>query len=405
MTSVCVTALYDLPFLEKNIQRRDMTVYFHNLQKLIANPNVEFVLFTHQRLLNDIKRIVANNPRVVIVQKEFDELWAATQRETIVHNRSLHPYHTSNALKDTVSFQIIMWSKFEFLRLAEVLRPEVEKYVWIDAGIMHVAAQNNSSLSQALACLSPDGVSCMPMNVLDKHEYNSLAECCGSWRFRQVGGFWAVGKVCVQFFLADVRRDMEFILDQGYMCSDEDLLARFTFRHPNRCHFCFGDYASCVSNWCNMWHDAHIARAYIEKAHVCGLHYLCKAGTLWLIQGWASSQISTTLPEVMTWFVRLFLALYHLEETQSYTQLSSPEQMQLQVHFTATTIAKFVFYLLDKHPIFAQANQDQTTFLQSLFLLVDVTPETNHFDINNPQNQHLNAWLKMIDNRMKSNVS
>ena len=294
MTSLFVTALYDLATFENNDARKKIDVYLEHLKFLtIEQKNIDLIIFTEASLYEAISLQCAANTtsRIKIVVKEIRDLPLFSRLEKFMLNSVVHPYLTKTPTKDTSLYKIIQLSKIDFIKEAydiscTIMNNQVDKFIWIDSGIQYVATsyEKNIDVKEVVSCFDDRHFYCTLINPLTNQEYSNLNECCTSWKYRQVGGFWSVGRNLVDHFVSDIYKDLNFILSQGYVTQDEDIMARFAHRNPHLCKFGFGDYRSCIVNWLpKRCYDMHVALKCIERCHDKGLHVMAIAGFEWQV--------------------------------------------------------------------------------------------------------------------------
>lgn len=320
-SSLFVTALYDLPRLEKNTQRRPIETYLNDFQFITQQQDIHLLVFTESHLFLRIQEQCKTHPHVTIIVREFSELALTAFQDKIEANHRLHPYVTDNPSKDTTSFFIVCCSKFEFVYSAARMFPAYDQYIWLDAGIKYIAAKThpNLSLKQFAAALDNTKFCCTLINpISSQEEYDNLQEYCSKWRYRQVGGCWSVGRQIILPFFQCLYEELTTILTRGYKCADEDIMARFVWKYPQLCTFSFGDYQSCISNWLGLFEDFEVAKYYITQAHARGVHHVATAGTAWLINEQLSKGSKDySLPIICHYLLQLYIEMYYIEKSRA----------------------------------------------------------------------------------------
>jgi hypothetical protein len=231
----------------------------------------------------------------------------------------LHPFQTDNAFKTTGTYSVMMWNKFEFIYKAFQLFPDFDHYVWVDFGIQAVVSRHahECSIDDAVNQFVDDKFCCMIINPLVPSEYNDLGICYGSWKYRQVGGFWSIGRKLVDFFILYLRNEIDKVLTGGYVCMDEEVMARFSYVHPEKCKFSFGDYASCIINWTGLKHDLPNVRAYVDKLHFNGRHVMASAGLEQLLESYTRGWIPWSDADVFALMLKYYIETYYVNTNKA----------------------------------------------------------------------------------------
>ena len=335
-----VTALYDLATLEKNNARRSLQWYLEKIDFLL-HQTVPLIIYTDLHLVDKLKERCAQNPNIQIIGKAFRDLRYADRLSQIEANLTLHPYKSQVPEKMTPVFFVTVWNKAEFLYETYCQQPDTDLLVWIDFGIRHVgvAYDDNLNLEQVYPHLSPHHFSCTIINPMNREEYHDLFLSCSYWQYRQAGGFWSVGRPVMQLFIDTLRTDTETILQAGYACMEEDLMARFVFAHPEKCCFMFGDDQSCISNWIDMKHDLTIAHRIVLVGGAMQLDHIVAACIPFMLQNVCRGLILCDIAHVFRYLC------------QWYTSLS-----RIQSHL-AVSVGHFILLCSTLHPQFLQILQ------------------------------------------------
>jgi hypothetical protein len=63
------------------------------------------------------------------------------------------------------------------------------------------------------------------------------------------GGLWSARPAEIRWLAAEMEKEWELSLDLGYVATDEMLIGRVLFRHPERFETYYGDHPSLAENW------------------------------------------------------------------------------------------------------------------------------------------------------------
>jgi hypothetical protein len=337
MSAVYVSALYDLQTIEKNPNRKSALWYIDRIQLILEQKDIPIVIYTDETLQDALQKKCEGHPNIQIKVVPFDTLKYVDKLPLMTQNQNSHPYWTNNPAKDTQEYRVIMWNKFEFVADAAQSYPDAEKFIWIDLGIEYVACQyeKHIDLAEIATYFDDSHFCCTVINPLTKDEYDNVVVCCSAWRYRQVGGFWSIGRLIFNEFLTAIREEIETVLNAGCVCMDEEIMARFSFRHPELCRFSFGDYQSCIVNWRGLRYDIHIARNAINKAHLYGRYHMAMAGWQQLLRAGSLGYFSMASILMYDYLLNWYLA---------GTFCNLPE---------AVSVARFVIYCAAKNACFA----------------------------------------------------
>lgn len=316
MTALFVTALYDLKTIEKSSARRSLSEYY-KYKDYLCSLTQPLIIFTEPHLEPELKQLFESSSHIQIMTLPWDKLRYMDQIGQIRINMNLHPFQTDNANKTTAAYSVMMWNKFEFVYKSYQLFPTYDKYIWIDFGLGGVVKDHACSMNDVLKQFDDTHFCCTIINPLVPSEYDSLDECYGSWKYRQVGGFWSIGRNGIEFFVSFLRNEIESLLRMGRVCMDEEVMARFSYTHQDRCRFSFGDYGSCVVNWIGLKHDMHVTRRAIDKAHRFGRHLMAVTGFEKLLQSYSSKILQWSISDVMFLLMSYYIEMYYVDKPKS----------------------------------------------------------------------------------------
>ena len=336
MSAVYVSALYDLQTIEKNPQRRSASWYIDRIQLLLEQKNVPIIIYTDEHLEAALQKKCAGRENIQIKVIPFANLKYVDQLPIMTQNQQRHPYRTDNPAKDTQEYRVIMWNKFEFMADAAQCYPDAQKLIWIDLGIEYVACKYEAhiDLAEIATYFDDQHFCCTIINPLNTEEYENVVLCCSAWRYRQVGGFWSIGRVIFNEFLTAIRQEITTVLEAGCVCMDEEIMARFSYRHSHLCRFSFGDYQSCIVNWRGLRYDIHIAKPAISKAHLYSLHHMAATGWQQLLQAGALGYWNMSSAEMYDYLLNWYMAMHYIDPVE------------------ATVIARFVIFCAARNDFF-----------------------------------------------------
>lgn len=316
-STLLVTALYDLAALEESSNRRTLDEYLTRGLFLRTLPH-PLLVFTDPQLEPKLKEMFATNLNIHVIGLPWGKLRYTDRVDQIRTNMTVHPFHTNSDNKTTAFYSIMMWNKFEFVYQSYLCFPLYTNYVWLDFGLGGVIPHPSlQDLNQVLATFDDSHFCCTIINPLAGSEYNDDEACFGAWHYRQVGGFWSVGRHLMDFFVSFVRNEVDQLLHRQRVCMDEEIMARFSYAHPARCKFSFGDYVSCVSNWLGLKSDVDVAKRAIEKAHRCGLHHMAAAGLEQLLNSYNQGWIPWSTADVIHYAITCYIELYYVDAVQA----------------------------------------------------------------------------------------
>jgi hypothetical protein len=338
------------------------------------------VIFTEEALKSELEPFFINRQHIKLIVLPFEDFAYLNQVDTLRSNAVKNPFKTDSPHKTTVFYTILMWNKFTLVQKAYELFPNYKNYVWIDFGLGYVVGKNPCNINDVLNTFDADHFSCTIINPMDSYEFNSLEESFGSWKYRQVGGFWSIGKQCIEFFMQFIHEQIDMILKTERICADEEIMARFSFAHPDKCVFSFGDYASCVCNWLNMTNDLHVAVTAINKCHIHSLHHMAYQGVSKILDVFNRGLISISKPDVVK-----FMFMYYIESF--YVR-----------HDMARKIA--IHFLLCAHidPCFAEFLSEKRNEIKQQFTFVMTETEFENFSPPSTSSQSLsyNVFKRLV---------
>lgn len=311
--ALVVTGLYDLKGKENNTERRPVSSYTKYVDFLLTVKK-DMVIFTEESLKPDLDPLFSNHPNIKLMLLPFEEFEYLDRIDLLQKNALKNPFKTDSPYKTTVNYTILMWNKFFLVEKAYKRFPQYDKYVWMDFGLGYVVEKNPCDVNQVLDKFDDKHFSCTIINPMNSREFEDLEESFGSWKYRQVGGFWSIGKHCIDFFLKFIRDQIDFILAKERICADEEIMARFSFSHPEKCVFSFGDYASCVCNWNAITQDLFVATNAINKSHDSGLHHMASQGAFKILDAYNRNLLNIDKPILVHFILMYFVQIYYVDK-------------------------------------------------------------------------------------------
>lgn len=351
MAALLISALYDLKTIEQSSVRRSISEYCKH-KDYLCELNQPLVIFTDPQLAPEIISLFISSPNIRIIPIPWNNLRYIDRLDQIRGNMSINPFHTDSPHKTTAAYSAVMWNKFEFVYMSYKMFPTYDKYVWVDFGLGGVIKNYPCPIKDVLDQFDDTHFYCTIINPLVPSEFDSLNECFGSWKYRQVGGFWSIGRHGIEFFLSYIRSEIESLLQNKRVCMDEEVMARFSYTHPERCKFSFGDYGSCVVNWLGLKHDLHVARRAINKAHQSGRHAMAVTGLEKLLQSYARGLILWSPSDVVGLLMIYYIEMYYVDKVKS------------------RAIAIKFLHMANEHDYVREYYKNNTTYIKSNFSFV-----------------------------------
>ena len=149
------------------------------------------------------------------------------------------------------------------------------------------------------------------------HEYNDFELCYKSWKFRQVGGFWSIGRNLINYFIRFVRNEIQLLFDSKYNGCDEDIMARFLYVNPDKCCVSFGDYGVCISNWVRLQNQIQFVPNVLVKFQKNSQHKFAIQGFGALIKELVDGYLKLNAFEIFFLLYGLYQSLIHLNTTKA----------------------------------------------------------------------------------------
>lgn len=312
--ALVVTGLYDLQSKENNKERRPVSDYTKYVDFLLKIER-DIVVFTEEALKPELELLFIDRSNIKLILLPFEEFEYINQVDALKANALKNPFKTDSPYKTTVHYTLLMWNKFFLVQKAHNMFPTYDKYVWMDFGLGYVVEKNPCDVNVVLDNFDTDHFSCTIINPMSRQEYESLDESFGAWKYRQVGGFWSVGKNCIDFFMKFIRDQIDFIISAERICADEEIMARFSFAHPDKCVFSFGDYASCVCNWFALTHDLEVASNAINKSSNCGLHHMASQGAYKVLDSYNRNLLNIDKHTLINFTIMYYIQMYYIDKS------------------------------------------------------------------------------------------
>jgi hypothetical protein len=316
--SVFVTCLYDIATFEKNSQRKPASFYLQHIT-LLQKLGHPIVVFTSADLFAQVSDLFRNVPNATVILRPFEEC-AYFNRLTDMDAISLiNPYITRSPFKDTSLFKILIWNKSEFVGIVAREFPQYNTFIWIDFGLEYVVKNHikSTNIADILSKFDDTHFCCTVINPLSEHEYNNLQLSCQGWRFRQVGGFWSIGRKNIEFFVHFIRKEIDRLFQEKYTCTEEDLMARFVFAHGDKCKLSFGDYDTCMINWSGLLHQVRFIPSVLRKLQDSGKHDLALYGYEGLLVEYFKGVLPMSVDNMFHLFYHYFISLFYIDKLKA----------------------------------------------------------------------------------------
>ena len=316
--SVFVSCLYDIATFEKNSSRKSASFYLQYVA-FLKNLKQPIIIFTSADLYQQLDDSFRDSPQATIVLRPFEEFAYFDRLSEMDAISLVNPYRTRAPQKDTSLFKVLMWNKSEFIGLVAEKYPEYNVFIWIDFGLEVVVKQHieHTDVADVVSHFDDTHFCCTVLNPLSGHEYDNLHICCEGWRFRQVGGFWAIGRKNVEFFVNFIRKEIDQLFEKRYICTEEDLMARFVFAHSEKCKLSFGDYDTCMINWSGLWRQVQYVPSVLHKLLNNGKHRLAIFGFESLLDAYCQGKLPMSAENLFELLYYYFIALFYVDKLKS----------------------------------------------------------------------------------------
>ena len=316
--SVFVTCLYDIATVEKNSSRKSASFYLQcaTFLKKLGRP---IIIFTSADLFSRVNDAFGDAPHSTIIVRSFQEFAYFNRLAEMDAISRIHPYITRTPHKDTSLYKILIWNKSEFVGIVAKQYPQYDTFIWIDFGLEFVVKQHiaDTNMANVISHFDDTHFYCTVLNPPSEYEYQNLPIFCEGWRFRQVGGFWAIGRKNVDFFVNFIREEINRILEAKYVCTEEDIMARFVFAHGDKCKLSFGDYDACIINWLGLTRKVHFIPSVLRKLQNNGQHKLALYGFEGLLDAHSKGNLPMTADDIFELLYYYFISLFFVDKLKS----------------------------------------------------------------------------------------
>ena len=316
--SLFVTCLYNLADIEKNVNRKPISFYLKYTQ-FLKNLKQDLVVFTTPEMTEKLTQVFQEVQNIHIISHPWEKLSYFDRIEEVKLNSGIHPYQTRSPHKDTELFKILIWNKPEFIKIASQQFLQYDTFIWIDFGLEFVVEKyiHKTNIPDIISKFDDAHFFCTVLNPLSQHEYDNLDISYEGWRFRTVGGFWALGRKCVDFFTQFIQKEIEILFREKYTCLEEDLFARFVFVNGDRCKLSFGDYDTCMINWSGLRQQVQFIPSVLQKFQNNGQHTLAIQGYEALLDSFMNRYLPYHIGDLFELMYCYYISLYYIDQTKA----------------------------------------------------------------------------------------
>lgn len=316
--SVFVTCLYDIASFEQNSSRKSAAFYLQ-YASFLKNLQHPIIIFTSAELKSQLTESFQDAPLATIIIRPFEEFLFFDRLAEMNAISQVNPYRTRSPLKDTSLFKVLMWNKSEFIGIIAQQFPQYDVFIWIDFGLEVVVKKyiDATNVADVVSKFDDTHFCCTVLNPLSAHEYYNLHICFEGWRFRQVGGFWAIGRKNVDFFVNFIREEINQLFREKFICTEEDLMARFVFAHSDKCKLSFGDYETCMINWSGLLRQVQYIPSVLCKLQNNHQHRLAIFGFEGLLDAHMKGELPMSIDNFFGLFYYYFISMFYVDRQKS----------------------------------------------------------------------------------------
>lgn len=187
-----------------------------------------------------------------------------------------HPVRHSQVAKDTARYLVTIHQKIEWLQMVAERNPfSTSHFAWIDFGLFGLATTLrltteellNEGIRKVLTQELPERhIRLCELNFVKSEivAYRSLYYAEHRWPL--AGGFVLATRENINWFVGEIRMEMEECLSRGIAITDEMIWGYILFHHRDRFDTHYGSWSSCLTNYGGaLANHAHI----LEAARLC----------------------------------------------------------------------------------------------------------------------------------------
>ena len=244
-----VTAFFDLAGIENNQQRRSCDDYLKH-GKYVMGLDVNLVIFIdpiHVEYCQQQRK--GKEDKTKIYPVKFQELENFNYLEHIRINRTNNPVCNASAIKDTPSYIVLTWSKFEMLKKTINDNPlNSTHFAWLDFGISHVANLTYVETDNVFKNLK-DKVSIEMLKPITQQTIQDRKHYFSYIPGHLAAGYITGGKETLSKLIDYFEQECHTILAEGFGPSEEQIMPILCMKYPELFEFYFGDYDGVLSNY------------------------------------------------------------------------------------------------------------------------------------------------------------
>jgi len=241
MTTVFVTAFYEIGSEENAIQASNTDKYFADAASLLACPQ-SFVIFCDPV---HVERIRALRSDAVIIGRPFCRFPQHAWIERIRANRVARPYNQDP--RNTPTYYAITLAKFQMLLDVAQLYT-CDNVAWIDFGIKKVHASFRSDLLAAVARTPSDRLRVCMIDLLPRDWVLNYDWFYQQGRCMLAGGTLYGSKAGVERACLALLDEAEETIARQYGHAEEQVMATLFVKRPELFSFWFSDYQGLLEN-------------------------------------------------------------------------------------------------------------------------------------------------------------
>ena len=263
---------------------RTSIVYVRLFEELVAHigDSLPIVCCADPRLEPAIREALERHPeaRVTVHPIPLEDLRYVRERERF---RDLEPATSSNPLRDTIEYAMIVWSKIDVVRQVAAAAAELatahpdsdppSHLGWIDFGLPHVVELMDVDWGEVEA----ESIRTDAIRVCERYA-TTARETEDPWHFyssnsaRICGGFMTAPSsrwdVLAQLFEAEIAR----MVPTGSFALEEQVLAALAANHPDLFERWYADYFGMMRNVRHIRRDVDVVLQNLRRCREEGLY-------------------------------------------------------------------------------------------------------------------------------------
>ena len=297
-----VTAYFDLTKMSDasaSIKARPNT---HYLDSSMATLSLEqpMVIFCEANNAEECKerRPAHLLEKTQIIVVDFEELPLTKYRDTIIQNRSDHPYRQDD--RNTASYYLLCMARYSLLKRVMKENPfGSTHFSWLNICIERMGYTNLQHLDEIFLGPLRDKVSTVYIDYIQKSLVDNVEQYFEYGRCSLCSGFFTGhADYMLRFCNAIEAKFLEY-LEKGYGHADEQLYSPVYFENPDMFEVYYGDYFQMISNYRGMYENYTMPlRMLIPKSAQAKDWYTCLNASKWLYQSHQEKKCTMTNAEL-----------------------------------------------------------------------------------------------------------